>query len=365
MDRKGHLARLARAAGGQAVVDALVTMPPRDLNSLLMHVFAARAEQLGPLDLMAAQERGGVFAPGYVEPRTALAAAQAAFDAAAAFEAVELAPVTPLGAARVLGGVHTNNVLAATRGAELVADPTIPLVLMAALRRRDEAARASPLRLCALQRVMRTQPPPMKGLLPHFRIFALMTADRRGREDEALREHIEVYLRLFRTLGERGHRFEDVRVDLSHTAAVEHRLGDKIGAVRREVRTSHWVDPDQLAARYGLAPLRGPAAEVLGAAALPAPIHRRLERIATGVLAPLAAAYPDAQLRLDLTRLTGIGYYDGPCLHIEARPPGAQSFNLVDGGFVRWTADLLSDRRERLLSTGIGIDLLSLKFRAE
>ena len=365
MDRKGHLARLARAAGGEEVIEALVRMPARDLNSLLMHVLAARAEQVTPLDLLAAQERGTAFAPGFVDPRAALAAAQAAFEAASEFEAVELAPVTPLGAARVLAAAHTNHVLTATRGAELVADPTIPMALMAALRRRADAARSQPLRLCALQRVMRMQPPP-PGLLPHFRIFALMTAERRGREDQTLREHIDVYLRLFRVLGERGYRFEEVRVDVSHTAAVEHRLGaEALAAVRREVRTHQWVDPDERAARYGLLPLRGDVQDVVGAAGLPPPVARRLERIAADVIAPLAASYPWAQLRLDLTRLEGIGYYEGPCLRIEARPPGERSFSLVDGGFLGWTAALLSDRRERLLSTGIGTDLVCAKFRAK
>jgi hypothetical protein len=198
--------------------------------------------------------------------------------------------------------------------------------------------------------------------LPHFRIFALMTAERRGREDLTLREHIEVYLRLFRLLGERGHRFEEVRVDLSHTGAVEHRLGEAVSAVRREVRTHQWVDPDQRAARYGLVPLRGQVADVLGAAGLPPAIERRVARMAAEVLDPLRAAYPEAQLQLDLTRLEGIGYYDGPCLRIQARPPGERSFTLVDGGFLPWTAELLSDRRERLLSTGIGIDLVCAMF---
>ncbi len=345
------------------MIEALVRMPARDLSSLLMHVLAARAERLTPLDLLAAQERSAAFAPGYVDPRAALAAAQAAFDAAGAFEAVELAPVTPLGSARVLAGAHPNNVLTGTRGAELVADPTLPLALMAALRRRADAARAEPLRLCALHRVMRLQPLPVRGLLPHFRIFALMTAERRGREDRTLREHIEVYLRLFRLLGERGYRFDEVRVDLSHTAAVEHRLGaEAVAAVRREVRTHEWIDPDERAARYGLVPLRGQPVDVLKAAGLPAAIERRLLRMSAEVLDPLRAAFPEAKLQLDLTRLEGIGYYDGPCMHILARPPGEQIFSLVNGGFLRWTADLLSDRRERMLSTGIGIDLVCAKF---
>lgn len=345
--------------------DALVELPPRDLGSLLMAVLAARVDGIAPGDLLAQQERVAAFAPGTVDPRAALVVAQAAFEAAGAFEAVELAPVVPLGAATLLAGAHANNVLTASRNAELVADPTLSLALLAALRRRPSDARARPLRLCALHRVMRMQPPPMAGLLPHFRIFGLVTADRRGGEDDALREHIGVHLRLFRLLGDRGHRFEDIAIDVAHTGAVAHRLGeDRLAAVRREVRTHRWVDRDELAARYGLEPLRGRVAEVLAGARLPAPIERRLERIDAAVLAPLARAYPEARLRLDLTRLAGLGYYDGPCLRIDARAPDGAIFNLCDGGFLPWTGQLLSDRGERLLSTGLGADLVCAKFAA-
>lgn len=361
MERTGHLARVTRAVGGDAV-DALIDLPSRDLQSLLMHVFAARAERASPLDLLARHEQAPFFAPGLVEPRAALALTSAAFEAASVFEAVALSPVTPLAAARALGGIHVNNVLAATRGGELVSDPTIPLALIAASRRRAPAAREQPLRLCSSHRVIRMQPFP-PGLLPHFNLFALLTAERRGREAESLREHVAVYLDLFRLLGARGYTIADIEVEVADTDAVEHRLGDALAQVRREVRTHHWADPDALAARYGLAPLRGPADEVLAAAELPDPLRRRLERLATGTLAPLAAAYPEVRVRLDLTRLEGLGYYSGPCLRINARTADGARFALGDGGFLSWTAELLTDRRESLLSTGIGPDLLYLKFR--
>jgi hypothetical protein len=364
MDRKGHRGRLVGAVGGEAVIEALVSLPARDLQSLLMHVFAERAERVGPGDILVQVARGGLFAPGFVDPREAHGLAQAAFEVADRFEAVELSPVVPLGAARLLAGVHSNNVLATTRGAELVSDPTIALALLAARRRRDPAARSQPLRLCALNRVTRMQPVPMKSLLPHFRLFALVTAGQRGDEDQMLREQIEVHLRLFRLLDRRGYRFEEILIDVSHTGAVEHRLGAGAReAVRREVRTHQGIDADELAARYGLAPLRGDAGEVLAAARLPPALHARLERIAAEVLAPLAASYPEARLRFDLTRLAGLGYYAGPCLRIDARAPDGRRYNVGDGGFLCWTGELLSDRRERLLSTGIGVDLVSALFR--
>ena len=55
----------------------------------------------------------------------------AAFDAVPDYDAVDLAPVEPLGSTSVLGRIDQNNVLATARGTEVVADPTIALALLA------------------------------------------------------------------------------------------------------------------------------------------------------------------------------------------------------------------------------------------
>ena len=47
----------------------------------------------------------------------------------------------------MLGGVHQNNVLSATRQLEVAADPTILLALLAALRRADAPTTCSPIPL--------------------------------------------------------------------------------------------------------------------------------------------------------------------------------------------------------------------------
>lgn len=66
----------------------------------------------------------------------------------------------------------------------------------------------------------------------------------------------------------------------------------------------------------------------------------------------------------DLGRLEGLGYYRGPCVRVVARDPSGVVLPLVDGGFLGWTRLLLGDRRERLLATGMGIDLVPLRYRA-
>lgn len=365
----GHdviLPRIARDLGGEPVVAALRALPPRDLNSLLLHLFAARASAATPRDLLERYERAGLFKPSFANPRVSARFLDAAFEAAEGFEAVELSPMAPLGAGALLSGVHPNNVLSASRGAEVLADPTLAMALECALRRR--AGADGVVRLCASQRVVRMQPVPVAGLLPHFRLFALVTAARRapGFESVALREHLATHLRLFRALRAKGFALADVTVDVSNAALVERLLtgaGVDVGAIRRTVRTHHFEDADARLARLGVEPLRGALADVLPrCAALPRPMRAWLDETAGRVLAPLAGEFPEATVRFDLSRLEGLGYYPGACVRLSARDPGGASFQLGDGGFTPWTARLLGDGRERLLTTGVGSDLVCARF---
>jgi hypothetical protein len=349
---KAILDRIARHLGADTV-DRLLELPPRDLTSLLLHLFAERARRLAARDLLDAHARTPACAVSFADPRKSLLVQAALVEAAAAFEALELSPVGPLGAAQVLGGVHQNNVLSATRGLEVLGDASLALVLECARRRR--AGHDGPLRLCASQRVMRMQPAP-PGLLPHFRLWAQVTAARAPIDAAAeLRDHVAVYLRALRALEGRGFRFGDVTVDLSHTGVVERRLaaaGVDRQAVRRAVRT-HLGGANR---DFGLPPLVGLGPDVLAAAG------REGERLASAVVAPLAAAHPEVTFRLDLGRLEGLGYYDGPCVRVTARDVDGQTLPLVDGGFLDWTRRLLDDGRERLLATGVGVDLICFRY---
>jgi hypothetical protein len=130
-------------------------------------------------------------------------------------------------------------------------------------------------------------------------------------ELESLREHLGVYLGFLRRLGPAGYSVREVKVAVSDTERDE----------------------------------------------------RRLERARTEVLEPLAAHFPEAALELDRTREQGRNYYAGLCLMIDATDLTGRQMNLADGGFTDWTRRLLSNAKERLLVSGMGIELLPKRFR--
>src|SRR5271156_4197133 len=118
--------RVAETLGPPAVLEALTTgLPPRDLRSLLLYVLAERARARDPLSYLGDHARGGAVGWPPVSARAFHAIAGDAFDAAEAFEAIDLPPVVPHGSTYALSGVHPNNVLAAMRGFEVMGDPTI------------------------------------------------------------------------------------------------------------------------------------------------------------------------------------------------------------------------------------------------
>ena len=81
----------------------------------------------------------------------------------------------------------------------------------------------------------------------------------------------------------------------------------------------------------------------------------RLERVSERVLTPLGDRFPQARLGFRAGRLHAVGYYRGISFNVDAELGGA-GYSVADGGTVDWTQQLLSDRRERLLTSGIGTE---------
>lgn len=316
MSDDGILRRIAAAlAEGDVLTGLTRRLPPTDLQSLLLHVTRERSARRTPAELLAQFERRAMVQPSAADARTMLELERAAFEAAAAFEAIDLSPVCPLGLNKVLGQIDQNSCLATVRTAEVSADPTTAKALECARRRR--AGQTGTLKLCSRSRPLRLQPmPDLPGYFPHFGLFSMVTAGRdRGSFDfevESLREHIGVYLELFELVGARGFAVSDVAVSVSDTARDE----------------------------------------------------RRTRRAEADVLAPLSAAHPRVRFAIDTSREQGRSYYSGLCLSIWAKDAAGQSMNLADGGFTDWTRRLLSNAKERLLVSGVGLELLAKCFRA-
>ncbi|MDX2154508.1 MAG: hypothetical protein SFV54_27450 [Bryobacteraceae bacterium] len=348
--------RIEAESGLPGLLDVLARgMAGADLQSLLLEVFRGRAAGQAASGLLVEK---ALAQPSDVDARLLNRVEACAFEAARGFEAVELSPVLPFASHALLGGIDQNNVLTALRGCEVSGDPSTGLAMEAA-RRRRRGDRAGDVRVCASQRVIRTQPFDQPGFSPHFKLFCLVTAgrDRGGDsfETESLAEHVTVSLRFFRMLNEAGFRCAEPLVEVTDHAVTEALLreaGVSLEEVRAKIRAHDLQGTARFLAERGLRrPEHGEAAP-----------SERLARVEERVFGPLRAEFPEATFRLLTARLEGLGYYSGLCLRISPAAPDGVRYPVCDGGFVDWTARMQADRKERALASGIGMEFLCRRY---
>ncbi|MGH2461937.1 MAG: hypothetical protein ACRDIY_24030 [Chloroflexota bacterium] len=316
------LERVVRQSGVVELLDVLVErLAPTDLQSLLIEVNRRRAARQAPADLLDQYRRNRFVQPSPTDPRAFLELDRLAFSLAAPpFQPIELSPLAPLGATSVLTTVSQNVAVATARNVEVVSDSTNVLALECARRRRTRSRTRSGasdrVRLCASHRLLRAQRFAGPKQLAHFRAFALCTAGRdEGNERfelESLAEQLEFYLRFLAA-------------------------GQSVGFPMSQPR----IAVTDLTGRLPTA------------------------RLQPAVLDPLATRFPDARLGFDPERASGRGYYETLCFKVYATDPRGVEHELADGGFTDWTRTLLSDRKERLLISGIGTERIRGVFGGE
>jgi hypothetical protein len=174
------LDRVVSRIGGAPTLDALSEVPGADLTTLLLEAFRRRAGRLTAADLLR-RYRTDRFVTPATTPFHRLRAAEDRLVVEALrhrFELITLAPVTPLGTHSVVATVDQNKVVATIRGSEVAADPTNALALEAAVRRARLTDPTEPVRLAAIQRVVRAQRFEGPGGFAHFTLFGAVTAGR-------------------------------------------------------------------------------------------------------------------------------------------------------------------------------------------
>jgi hypothetical protein len=306
--------RILKEAGAPDLFETLAQrLEPSDLQSLLLAVYRERAKAVSPATLLRQYRQNRFVQPAALDPRKYLEFDRLAFSLLPpGFEPIELSPVCPLGTNSVVATVDQNNAVTTIRNTEVCSDSTNVMALECAVRRQALYAKGgSPLqdtKLGASHRLLRGQSFQGPALFTHFRIFSLCTAGRdRGSyrfETEALREHIAFYLRLFK---------ETVR------------LGMAVGQT---------------------------------AVALTAFDESRMDVLQTEVMKALSPDYPDVRFDIDQMRASGRGYYTGVAFRIAAHDSSGTEYGIVDGGLTNWTLQLLSNRKERLLISGMGSERL-------
>jgi hypothetical protein len=275
-----------------------------ELSSVLIDAFSRMSEGVSPASVLTSWERDRFVRPSDVSPKDFLLFDKTAYDAAEAFEAIELSPLCPFGTNTSVAPMSQKIVLSTIRSSEVVADSTNVLALECAIRRRallkTDPKNASLVRLCASHRLVRVQKFNFPGATAHFRVFSLCSAGRdtgsHAFEVAAMVEHVSVMTNLLHCLSEKGFQFSAVRVALYGEAGVTRDL-------------------------------------------VSASLHAALPSVRMDLVGPRKSKYyPTTSFKLYATNASGI------------------EFELADGGITQWTQLLVGSAKERLMISGIGTD---------
>jgi hypothetical protein len=274
-----------------------------ELWSLLLGVMERRARQKTPADLLEQWDRDRFVQPSAVDQRTLNALDAHMLAAAAEFEALELAPLAPLGTCSVVGLASQNKIVSTARGTEVVSDPTNVLAL-ASVRRLRERPQAE-IKLATSHRVTRAQAiPDVPGFAAHFRAFCLTSAAHERKDHSfvaaALGEHIRTHLAALDRLERHGYAFS-----------------------RRHVRL------------------------------LCTPQRRHVAERITATLPVVAVTH--AELTHD--------YYDGLRFMIDVTSADGATLPLIDGGAFDWLRKLGANDKLAFVASGMGSQLAAFSFR--
>jgi hypothetical protein len=308
--------RIEREVGIPELANTLAErLSPTDMQSLLMEVYRQRVERLQPATILNNQEKDRFTRPAVLSPLTLLEWDRIAFSQLPAeVEPLILSPVTALGTNAAVAMVDQNKAMSTIYNTEVVSDSTNVLALEAALRRRKHL-RQNPksgeaVHLAASHRLLRTQNYGNPNSLAHFSAFALCSAGRdQGNfsfELLTLELHVEFYLRALRAY--LGYEIP-LRVAITDFSA--------------EGSSSPLID--QLCVKVN-------------------------------------KDFPATICEADQQRTSGRGYYVNLCFHVYFQNVEGQYVEVGDGGVVDWTQKLLSNAKERCVTSGIGSDRVCVEF---
>jgi len=273
-----------------------------ELNSFLLELFRKRAKRISLAELFHQFEKNRFTAPSTVETiefkELVLSCLRLAKQRD--FELVTLSPLTALATCSAFGFVDQNNVVSALRGTEVLSDATNVFALLIAGKLKKDRT-ISMIKLATTHRHVRSQLPLNPMFTAHFGVFCMATG---GRD-------------LGNFAFEIGNLID--HMELHSLALLKHFPADKLF-----VRI--FLKNDNSAFREKLKD---------------------------------ALAASNIRIQTDLgTELNPGNYYQFVQFRFFLKHKGSD-INLSDGGFVDWTQKLLQNRKQRLLISGVGIELIS------
>jgi len=312
MSTNGFVNNILKRIGQPHLIDLLAhKVSGTELNSILLEVFRERCQTMTPGTLMRSYHQNKFVKPGDLP---ALQLKQIELDLShlfneSCFESLELSPVSVLGSCSVVGLASQHKILSALRGTEVMADATNALALHIAEQKQQgfwkPESSSDMMKFSVIQRHLRTQSISAKGFTPHFKIACLVSAG----------------------------------TDTGSYAFEKKSLMDHISLIKNLFLSYYKVQ--RISFRFICRPEGYKDAVAMTAA---------VNEFITNEL-------PGTEVQIIYASEKSNAYYKGLQYKIDIEHNN-RTYEIGDGGFVDWTQQLLQNKKERMLSTGIGFEFL-------
>ena len=274
-----------------------------ELNTILLDVFNRRVEQETPSSLLNKYDANKLVKPASIDVLDYKEHELRAYKliASKGFEPVELSPVAQLGTSSVVATVDQKKVLTALRNTEVQADPTNSIALHYASLKKKGKLDNRTYNYSSISRVIRTQVFDNPNFTPHFIVLALISCGRDtgsfNFEKEELLKHLTTSYEICKSFGV-----------------------DKI--------------------YYEIIPCKGYDCQ--------------------NPLITETISYVREKSSLDISAVEpqhDNNYYHG--FRIKQQIViGGNTIEIADGGLLDWTQQLLTNKKERMMTFGLGIQVL-------
>lgn len=194
--------KIEEKLGERGIIKRIVDkLSSSELNSFYLELLREQSKSKKPTDILREFKENRFTVPsaiditGYKEYETEWLKAAESKG----FRPIQLSPLTPLGSSSTMGYVNQNNVVSAARGTEVVSDATNVLALKIAGEYKSDKSKKT-LRYSTVHRHTRAQYITNPLYSAHFGAFCMVSGGLdRGNflfETEELKNHLKFYLRL-------------------------------------------------------------------------------------------------------------------------------------------------------------------------
>lgn len=348
----------------------LVNDDANKFNSTMLDIYSDRAINIAPSTILKNyQNKYKIYGTSLVDPRIYNHISNVFFDSVSDdFECIELSPVNPFGLNSVLTNTNQNNVLSASRNSEVISDSSIAMALECAYRIKN--LKIDNINLASSTRLLRTQnygSGKKSHWNQHFRACSLVSSFRNISNNmmDTLLIQIDNWMKVIKNLQELVG-ISKINLNICYIPLVREIYSSYMVDLEDVLKNS--VNPDfDVFKKYGICLPdmidKNKIDEMNFSNDCNLSIKNAYDFFEKNIMQKLKLKYPNINCCLQINRKSGLNYYDNLCYEIEVIFENEKKLVLVDGGVTNWIGDILSDKKEKCVTSGMGLEYLGKVYR--